>query len=205
MASILILPDLMLGAVGAHLPLYSAIVTSRVCRRLHAVFPAVLPRRGDGAHTHPIWIRHGRQLPSIAQWSRAYALSARCNMSWLTDACAAELGDVHTLDLSGTKITDVGVAVLCNVHTLNLIGTKVTDVGASALGNVHTLDLCGTEVTDVGAAALGNVHTLNLSHTGVTDVGVAALGNVHTLSLRDTKVTDVGASALCNVHTLNLL
>ena len=124
MASILILPDLMLGAVGAHLPLYSAIVTSRVCRRLHAVFPAVLPRRGDGARTHPIWIGQptdGRQLPSIAQWSRAYALSAKCSMSWFTDACAAELGDFHTLDLSGTKITDVGVAALCNVHTLKLL------------------------------------------------------------------------------------
>ena len=98
MASILILPDLMLGAVGAHLPLYSARVMSRVCRRLHAAFPAVLPRRRDGAHIHPIWIGHGRQLSSIAQWSRAYALAAKC-ASWFTDACAAALGDVHTLNL----------------------------------------------------------------------------------------------------------
>jgi hypothetical protein len=122
MASILILPDCMLGAVGAHLPLYSARVTSRVCRRLHAAFPAVLPRRSDGAHTHPVWFGQptdGRQLSSIAQWSRAYALSASC-MSWFTDACAAELANVHTLNLSRTEVTDAGAAALGNVHTLSL-------------------------------------------------------------------------------------
>ena len=161
MASILILPDCVLGAVGAHLPLYSARVTSLVCRRLHAAFPAILPRRRDGAHTHPIWIGQptdGRQLSSIAQWSRAYALAANCCLSWFTDACAAELGDFHTLDLSFTKVTDAGAAALGTVHTLDLTGTKITDACAVALRDVHTLEVSGTRVTRRFMAALGCAH-----------------------------------------------
>ena len=56
--------------------------------------------------------------------------------------------NVHTLDLSSTKVTDFGAAALGNVHTLNLSSTKVTDVGAATLGNVHTLDLRGTKVVN---------------------------------------------------------
>jgi hypothetical protein len=64
-------------------------------------------------------------------------------------------------------ITDVGAVALGNVHTLNLRGTRVTDVGAVALGNVHALDVRCTEVTYVGAVALTNVHSLtDESHWG---------------------------------------
>ena len=72
-----------------------------------------------------------------------------------------------------------------NVHTLDLSYTKVTDV--SMLGRVHRLDLSCTQVTDV--SMLGGVHTLYLNGTQVTDVSM--LGGVHTLNLRFTKVTDV--------------
>jgi hypothetical protein len=137
------------------------------------------------------------------------------NKKFINFITLERLGNVHTLDLSYTKVTDVsmlgnvhtldlegcevkGLASLGNVHTLNLIETQVTDV--SMLGNVHSLDLALCQgVTDV--SALGKVHTLDLGGClGVTDV--SALGNVHTLNLIETQVTDV--SALGNVHTLDL-
>jgi hypothetical protein len=119
------------------------------------------------------------------------------NKKFINFITLERLGNVHTLDLSYTKVTDV--SMLGNVHSLDLaLCQGVTDV--SALGKVHTLDLGGClGVTDV--SALGNVHTLNLIETQVTDV--SALGNVHTLDLRSCQgVTDV--SMLKHVQNLTL-
>ena len=127
--SLLVLPDGALGVIGSHLPLGYARATSLACRSLNAAFPASLQRRSDESGMIKIRIRRptdGRQLQSIAEWSRAYALGA-FGGSWFTDVCAASLCHIHTLDLRRSEvITDVGVAALGNVHTLDLSGTKVT-------------------------------------------------------------------------------
>ena len=117
-----------------------------------------------------------------------------CIINVLTLKDISMLGNVHTLNLSNTKVKDV--SMLGNVHTLNLSNTLVKDV--SMLGNVHTLNLSNTLVKDV--SMLGNVHTLNLSNTLVKDVSM--LGNVHTLNLSNTLVKDV--SMLGNTVNLNI-
>lgn len=81
------------------------------------------------------------------------------------------LDRVHTLSLMGCWQLDLaGIPYLANMHTLDLSFTRVNDV--SALGGVHTLRLNNCRnIVDV--SALRFVHDLDLSNcTGVTDASM---------------------------------
>jgi hypothetical protein len=135
-------------------------------------------------------------------------------MSWLNahgrlrkkvvDTLVAQLGNLHSLDLTLTGVTDAGVAHLSGLHTLLLSHADVTDAGIAHLSGLHTLDLGFTRVTDKGVAHLSRLHTLLLRKTDVTDAGVAHLSGLHTLDLTLTRVTDKGVAHLSRLHTLLL-
>ncbi len=109
------------------------------------------------------------------------------------------LGNVHTLDLSDTKISDI--SALGNIHRLSLAQcNRIKDVSISALKRVHTLTLNLTDTTDV--SSLGHLYRLEIWHCKNLK-NVSALGNLHHLSLWGCwSVTDV--SALGNVRNLDL-
>lgn len=67
---------------------------------------------------------------------------------------------IHMLFTKNNIISDNHdvIGIIKNVHTLDLTSTKIIDV--SALGGVHTLNLIGTDVTDI--SALDNVKQLYL-------------------------------------------
>ena len=49
--------------------------------------------------------------------------------------------NVHTIDLSNTKITNAGLKYLEGVHTIYLYNTKVTDVGIKYLRSTGTKEI----------------------------------------------------------------
>jgi hypothetical protein len=93
----------------------------------------------------------------------------------VTDAGVIEISDnLHTIDLSNTKITSVCIPYLAEAHTVNL-----TDVRG----------ICNEDLKH-----LSQVHTLELTHIGkneyeVKPSGIAYLTGVRTLRMCDCEVT----------------
>jgi hypothetical protein len=112
------------------------------------------------------------------------------------------LGNVHNLNLSGSKIMDmcdhrIDLSALENVYSLNLSSCSFYDI--IKINKIHTLHLADCFITNV--SMLKDVCVLNLRNCyAIRDV--SALRNVRYLCLRACRITDV--SALENVDTLDL-
>jgi RNA polymerase sigma factor (sigma-70 family) len=127
------------------------------------------------------------------------------------------LNNLHTLDLTLTKITDAGLKELKDLKGLTSLGigrTEITDTGLAELKNLNklsSLDLFGTQVTDAGLKELNELKsltTLNLRFTQVTDAGLKelkGLKNLKSLDLPDTKVTGTGLKELKSFSNLTWL
>lgn len=105
----------------------------------------------------------------------------------LTDAKAAALGGLRTLDLlhvGESRLTDAGLAgmkKLTNLKSLDLLDAPLTDKSAAVLvgfKKLEELNLAGTKVTDKGVvelAALAGLKTLKVNNTAVTRKGIDAI------------------------------
>ena len=118
------------------------------------------------------------------------------------------LGQLRSLNLSGTAITDAGLASLENLTSLQVLqlsSTRVSDAGVPhlrGLTQLRELSFYHTHVTDDGLASLKglvNLHDLTLSGPRITDAGLtqlAGLKDLRHLYLGQTGVSKAGAQAL---------
>jgi Leucine-rich repeat (LRR) protein len=103
----------------------------------------------------------------------------------------AQLGQLESLDIGGSKVTDRGVAELAGLtklHTLGLSETTVTARGLASLvklPELARLNLWKAEKIDDQAAsqlaAMPAIQTLELTETGITDKTLDTLEHVRTL------------------------
>ena len=126
----------------------------------------------------------------------------------VTGAGLKALKDLQALSLYRAPVTDAGlkeVKELGNLLTLDLTGTKVTDAGLKhlkALKKLRTLNLSFTTVGDGGLKELKDLkdlQSLRLNRTKVTDAGLkelTGLKDLRSLDLMFTKVTAAGVAEL---------
>jgi hypothetical protein len=118
------------------------------------------------------------------------------------------LKSVCELDLGYSDITDAGlasIADLTELRSLYLYGTKVTDDGLRhlrRLDKLETLVLASDQFSDAALPYVATLHSLkvlNLNGTRVTDAGLVhlhGLKNLTELMVGDTKVTAAEAQRL---------
>ena len=103
----------------------------------------------------------------------------------------AQLSQLESLDIGGSKVTDRGaadLAALTNLHTLGLSETVISARGIAPLAklpHLARLNLWKSERVDDKAAAhfaaMPAIETLELTETGITDKTLDALEQVKTL------------------------
>lgn len=121
----------------------------------------------------------------------------------------ATFNQLELLDLSACRgVSDAGLAKLAqltNLRSLSLRGTKLTDEAADVLAKftlLQQLDLDSTTITDTGVAkllTLASLKRLVLAKTGITDSGVASLAKLKELksvSLVRTSVSEAACAEL---------
>ena len=129
-------------------------------------------------------------------------------------AVIANLPELTSLNLEGTKITDKGLAHiegLTELTVLNLGGTKLTDKGLAHLNGLTRLNyltLDGTECSSEGLKYLKNMNQLiclSLAFTKIGDEGLAVLQNMPLLSslaLGGTQISDAGLGEVKGLNRL---
>ena len=122
--------------------------------------------------------------------------------------------DIHTFDLSGTRITDASLETLAavpSVRAVLLADTVCTDRGLArlaALKHLTHLDLSNTEVTNNGLGALARLKkldTLILTGTRMNDAVASDFGGLTELVSLNLSRTSVNGKALDQVAKLGKL
>lgn len=132
-------------------------------------------------------------------------------------ATLAQLDQLETLQLSGSRITGGGLArlsPLVRLRTLDLLETRL-DPGTleplAELTALSSIELPATVLTDETLAVLGrlpHLKALDLAKSRVTDRGLASLTelkNLERLDLSETHVSDTGLAALLHLEKLTRL
>lgn len=130
----------------------------------------------------------------------------------------ADLGHLHTCNLSGSQVTDAQMVVLGKLPKLLILQVDnspgVTSEGLSHVTGLKSLEKLfanNTSIDDAGLVHLGgmgNLTTVDLSYTKITDEGLkdlVPLPSLEVLRICGTEVTDAGVESLKAMPALKLL
>ena len=115
------------------------------------------------------------------------------------DGKAIRMEDIHSLNLSNTRIFEIPgiIGRLVNLKSLNVSGTPLTSLPESigVLRNLQELDISGTRLTSLpkGIGNLSRLKSLNASDTRIIFLPeeIGFLSNLETLDISGTQITSL--------------